>query len=133
MLEQVFVFFPYRYSLDDQVKVIMPNKNVIRKDIPKWFSVLVLVILFFYFPVHMYSKLPNFLSSKTAYMDGKHLYTHLNEAIQLKELLRNGTLNFWFSDTALGYPMFMSNEPLPCFATAVIMLLSERYVQCFIP
>lgn len=110
------------------MKVIMPNKNVIRKDIPKWFSVLVLVILFFYFPVHMYSKLPNFLSSKTAYMDGKHLYTHLNEAIQLKELLRNGTLNFWFSDTALGYPMFMSNEPLPCFATAVIMLLSESYV-----
>ena len=69
---------------------------------------------------------PDYLSSPTGYADGGDMYSHIAEALHLKELIQNRTSNFWYDKATLGYPMFTAYHPLPCFLTALNMLLLER-------
>lgn len=69
---------------------------------------------------------PDYLHSSTGYADGGDMYSHIAEAIHLKELLESDTLNFWYYQVSLGYPMFTAYQPLPCFFIASAMVLFSR-------
>lgn len=74
---------------------------------------------------------------------GDDLSSHFAEASTLASRLRGGDLDFWFSETQLGYPLFMTYTPLPtmligaalCFAkdrespSTGILIYSFRLVE----
>ncbi len=78
-------------------------------------------------PISVLFHSPKYLYSPIGFADGGDMYSHIAEAIHLKELLQNGTTNFWFDQVSLGYPMFTAYQPLPCFFVAFVMALFDRY------
>lgn len=71
-------------------------------------------------------KNPAFLTSQTGYVNGGCVNQHFLEAKYLKDLLQNGTTNFWFPGNSLGYPMYITLQPLPSAVTALAFMLFER-------
>ena len=74
---------------------------------------------------------PRYFFTSEAFADGGDLYSHFTEAHYIKETLRNGGTNFWFSHAALGYPLITAYQPLPGFFVAICMLCFERYICLF--
>eukprot|EP00794_Sanderia_malayensis_P011056 gene11056-12223_t len=62
---------------------------------------------------------PSYLLSETGYADGGDMYSHIIEAIHLKERLENGASDFWFDKVSLG---FLS--PLLVFRLVLVAVLS---------
>ena len=88
--------------------------------------IVVLGLSFITIFVSVYLHNPNFLYSQTGYINGGRVNQHFLEANRLKEFFRNGITNFWFSDSSLGYPMFIIFQPLPSVMTAIAFLFFER-------
>ena len=94
-------------------------------DIPLWLSFVVLISTSSSFFFSLVSNSNPFLTSNTGYAHGGDMYSHQVEALYLKELLQGGTIDLWFDELTLGYPLFLAYHPLPCLLNASLMVLGE--------
>ena len=92
----------------------------------KQVGTLVVIITCMITPFSVIYHNPRYFFSSEGFADGGDLYSHFTEANFIKETIQNGGTNFWFSHSALGYPMFTAYQPFPEFFIAVCMLFFER-------
>jgi len=116
-----------KYLLDELVtKKLTLSKLDHPDDIPSWLSTGILSIFFILLPVNVYIDNPTYITSQTGYPNGGHVFTRIQEAVHVKQLIQNMTFNFWNSDAALGYPLFMGTAPLSTVTLSCVFLLFDR-------
>ena len=124
----IYLLFQFcRFDLEAKVQEIFASRDIAySKDIPKWLAWFIVGLASLTVPLAIWYTNPLYLVDGNGYANGGNMYSHLAEILHLKESLKNGSSNFWFDQTALGYPMFMSHQLVPGFATATVILLFER-------
>jgi hypothetical protein len=57
--------------------------------------------------------------------------SHLAEILFVARCLRSGTLDFWFDQNLLGYPLFLAYQPAPSLLMGGLVALTEGFLSPF--
>lgn len=98
-------------------------------DIPAWLSLLIVFAVSASIPASLVFFSSDYLSSERGFADGGDMYSHITEALYIKEQFQCGETNLWYDSVTLGYPMYIAYQPLPSLVAATTMVIFERYVQ----
>lgn len=118
----------YFRKLHDMKVQRLAERNKRNPDIARFLPVVVLSVCCVSIIVTIKIQNPTFLTSQSGYVNAVSINQHFLEAKYLKDFLQNGTSNFWFPDNSLGYPMYVTLQPLPGFVTALAFILFERWL-----
>lgn len=108
---------------------IPPSKQ--NNDIPSWLSLFIVASVSASVPLSVVLFSSKYLTSETGFADGGDMYSHITEALYIKEQFQLGKTDLWYSGVTLGYPILMAYQPLPCLITAITMIAAERCVHLF--